>query len=149
MSHSLERKVTEIRRTARIGCERMRIDDSSLMRSAIRDVLAEWMQINFFARHLRESSAVLAWVFGAQGVATAGAILAAATVLPMDLVSVGALVAAPLILTAVHTVFHVRALRRQVREVTPSDLDPTEILGDRMVALLDEVKDLRKPARRG
>ncbi len=149
LDHGLERKVTEIRRVARLGCERLRIDDGDVMRPAIRDVLTEWMHINFFVRRLRESSAVARWSFVAQGAATIALALLAAPFAPDHWAWAASVIGAPIALSAAHVALHLRLLRKRAHAATPKGFDPTEVLADRMAALLAEVKELRKPARRG
>lgn len=146
LDHALERKLNAIRRVARIGCERMRIDDSKLIRSAIQDVLTEWMHINFFALRFREESLIVTGAFLAQAFATAVGLLVVASASGLTGGEAWLLIVGPLALTGAHAVLHVWLLRRQMRSVTVGDDNPTEVLANRMVALLDEVKDLRKPA---
>lgn len=145
---ALEKKIDSIRRVARIGCERIRVDDPALMRGAVRDVLAEWMHICFFARDLRDANAYAIAGAALQTIVTIAAVGVAFQLSSWPPVQTSLLAAGALALTAAHLGLTLARLRRETVEPTTTEHDPTEALSARLAALLEEVRDLRNPARR-
>ncbi len=149
LDRALERKLVEIRKIARIGCERVRVDDVSMVRQAVRDVMGEWLHIQFFIRRHRETNYWFMWGFAAQSAATALALAA----LPWsawvsDPVIRYALLTGALGLALAHGFWEIRRLAAQRRAlILEAGGDPAEIIADRMTQLLEEVKTLRKHGR--
>lgn len=148
LSFEHERKVAEIRRIARIGAERMRIDDPDLIPSALRDVLSEWMHSALFLRRLRQTSFWYRGLVSLQAALTLSAVGLLALLSPLDLVATGALAGAALLLTAIHWRREVRQGRERAAACALGEaLDPTEAISERVAALLTEVQALRRRAR--
>ncbi|MEL6318487.1 MAG: hypothetical protein AAFR16_12725 [Pseudomonadota bacterium] len=149
LDRALERKLAEIRRIARIGCERVRVDDVALVRPALRDVLGEWLHIQFFIRRHRETNLWFMWGYGAQSALTLGLLaLVPWSMWVAEPWFAVALLASAALLTLAHAVVEIRRLARQRRALVLEDAnDPTEFIAARMVGLLQEVKDLRKHGR--
>ena len=144
-----ERKVAQIHRTARLGAERVRIDDPALVRGALGDVLSEWMHGALLLRRLRETS----FWYRVAVIAEIGLALAAIGVLallsPLAAGATALLAGAALGLTAYHGWREIRAGReRGLACALGEELDPTEALADRVVLLLEEVRDLRRRGER-
>lgn len=145
LGYALERKLNEIRKIARIGCERMRVDNETLVRGAVRDVLTEWMHIHFFNRHLRESSGWFIAFLVAQAALAWALIAAAWSYAPADPMAAAALFGGAGLLVLIHLVRHIAlAEKRSANDALPQDLDPTDALASRMIDLIEEVKVLRR-----
>lgn len=148
ISFEHERKVAEIHKTARLGAERLRIDDPDLVRGALRDVLSEWMHSALLLRRLKETSFWYRWAVIAQLGATLALIIGFALLSPLDGAATALLVAAALALTALHGYRQITGSReRGAACALGADLDPTDRLADRVVLLLEEVRTLRRHGR--
>ena len=143
-----ERKIQQILRKARLGAERMRIDDPGLVRDALRDVLTEWMHSTLLLRKLRETSF---WYRGAvlTQIAVALALIAGfAAVSPLPLEATALVAGAAALLTVIHSRRELRASRERADACELGErLNPTETLADRVEILLEEVRTLRRHGR--
>lgn len=145
LRYAHDKKVAEIQRTAKLGAARLRIDDPALVRGAMRDVLSEWMHGALLLRRLRRTSFWYVWAVVAELVAATALVGGLALVSPLDLGLTAALAGAALLLIGAHGWREIRGgkLRGDQCALGP-ELDPIDPLADRMVGLLDEVRQLRR-----
>ncbi len=142
---ALERKVMGIRRAAALGAERVKIDDPQLVRSALGEVLCEWMHGAILLRRLKETSFWYRWIVAAQMIISLAAIAAFASLSTFSVDTTSVIVGVAVLLTIAHGWREIQASHLRGHTCAISDgLDPTEALTDRLVSLLEEVRALRR-----